>query len=163
MEFKINPSLSTEELISAEKSENLPSPPQSAGYFGKFRINNKIKIIAGSLIMAVVLLFEIFFGIKNAKIQKQTETVLKNQQQIALGLKFFYNDYGRFPQAGEFASRSIMGNYFTAFPVPEITVANCPQSFSYKQLTEKKIELNFCLPSAALEYQSGWNKFVLEE
>lgn len=116
-----------------------------------------LKIVLSSLCVAVVLLLVIFQGLNKGKQAAQAQIIAQGAQNLAAGLKYFYNDQNRFPSATEFADQNIMLNYFSAFPPTNFVSAACSQSFIYKRISQTNFQLNFCLPRGVGGYNDGWN------
>lgn len=97
-------------------------------------------------------------GILNAKLAKQSQTTAANAQTVSQGMRFFFKDFERFPQALEYESASVMRDYFTQFPPKEFISSGCPQTWVYSRPTPENFELNFCLQKDAGDFARGWNK-----
>jgi 4-amino-4-deoxy-L-arabinose transferase-like glycosyltransferase len=112
-----------------------------------WQIPQKIKSILGSLVLAVVLLFIVFWA----------AIIIQTGQQATKALNYFYQDQNRYPSALEFDDQNTMLSYFTSFPLPEFISASCSKSFDYKRPSDNSYGLSFCLPAANGQFSSGWN------
>lgn len=113
------------------------------------------------LIVIVALVFLVFWlnlGWQSALKLQQARVVVRNAKAVVEGLRFFYNDYDRFPRADEFQNGVSLVPYFSVFPPREFVSRRCPASFMYSRPALNNFVLNFCLPAAAEQYRAGWNK-----
>ena len=139
------------------------SPPPTAGghpckrVFVRIYLSQNILRLLTVLIVAVILLLCIITGWSSGKKYSEAETVYKNTASLNQALNFFYSDQNRFPTALEFAENNLMLNYLTAFPPIEFISSNCQQSYVYKRNTKDSFQLSFCLPTALLGFNKGWN------
>ena len=115
------------------------------------------------LILAVAVVFLLFclrVGLMQAEKLKQSELVAANAQVLQAGMRFFYNDYDRFPKASEFQSDGSLVAYFSAFPPKAFISQKCQESFLYQRPTLTSFELAFCLEKAVGGFNRGWNKII---
>jgi hypothetical protein len=122
-----------------------------------WQIPQKIKSILGSLVLAVVLLFIVFWAASNGQKAAQAAIIIQTGQQATKALNYFYQDQNRYPSALEFDDQNTMLSYFTSFPLPEFISASCSKSFDYKRPSDNSYGLSFCLPAANGQFSSGWN------
>lgn len=106
--------------------------------------------------MAAVLLLSIILGAKEGQKVAQSEQIIRTGQNIFAGLNYFYKDQNRYPTVSEFSDKSIMLNYFSAFPPVQFVSGSCTASFVYKRSDSKNFELDFCLPTSLKNYSKGW-------
>ncbi|HYV33435.1 MAG TPA: hypothetical protein VE973_01120 [Candidatus Limnocylindria bacterium] len=123
----------------------------------------KAKVIYSSLLVAVILFLAIFLGISSGKTSAQSQTVVKAAQNLAQGLKYFYQDQSRYPTLLEFSDKNIMLSYFSSFPPQDFVSGNCPQSFIYKIIGVSITQLDYCLPKGSGQYAAGWNKIIVQQ
>lgn len=119
--------------------------------------------IVNYLIVAVAIVFLLFWlkaGWTEALKLKQSELIVANAQILQTGLRFFYNDYDRFPKASEFQNDGSLATYFSVFPPKAFISQKCKESFSYQRPALASFELAFCLEKAVSGFKPGWNKII---
>ena len=109
---------------------------------------------------AALFVFFVFRAINSAKLEKQSEAVVRNAFTISRGLQFFSSDQERFPQALEFENAAVMQDYFSVFPPEEFVSQECPKTWAYTRPTPGNYELSFCIPKATGGFARGWNKIA---
>ena len=123
-------------------------------------MNNLFKWLGlGVLVLSVFFLVQ--FGLSAGLKNQQARVVIQNAQAIKQGLEFFYADFDRLPKETEFFSPALMQPYFSNFPPPNFSSADCPETFLYKRFSVESAEINFCLPTEALAFSAGWNKLSI--
>lgn len=105
------------------------------------------------------MFLSIFMGVKVGRELAQSEAVLISTENLQKGFDFFYNDQNRYPSLAEFEDKAVMLNYFSSYPPLEFLSQKCAQSYIYKRLSLKSLELSVCLPRPLGGYAGGWNSF----
>lgn len=119
--------------------------------------NQKFKFTIGSLCVAVVFLWAVVTGSSAGQATAQAQIIAGTGKEVFNALQYFYSDQNRYPSAVEFSDQTVMLNYLTNFPLPDLPSANCSESFVYKRADNNNFSLNFCLPRAFGAYSAGWN------
>ncbi|MBI3231962.1 MAG: hypothetical protein HYZ51_02685 [Candidatus Doudnabacteria bacterium] len=118
---------------------------------------NLVNFLIVLLFLGIFLIF-INMGFGRSREQEESKMVYKNTLAIQSALKFFSNDYDRFPSAFEFGKTELMQSYFSSFPPKEFITDICQKTWVYGRPAASNYTLDFCLASGVEDLDKGWHK-----
>lgn len=118
------------------------------------------QLIRNSIVLVILIFFvlTVYWGWgagKNIAISRHTVSTVTT---LDAGLRYFWDDQGRFPSTAEFSNTEVMRKYFDHFPPQELTAKLCPKTYAYNTNAGKTYEVIFCIPRAVGSFSAGTNQ-----
>lgn len=121
---------------------------------------------AGIAVGILALVLGVFFaqrsGFVGGRNRAQSAVLVANALQVQAAVKNFKADQGRYPTEDEFASKAVMLNYLSSFPLPEFISSRCPEkSYYYRKTSANTVDFQVCIEEAVGSLKPGWNRISL--